>query len=143
MDVYTDWCGWCKVMDKKTFSNPDVIEYVNKNFYAVKLNAEQKDSIRFVGKMYGFAPEYRANMFAVELLRGQMSFPTSVVMEENFQNPMPIPGYLDVPTMEKIIKYLGENIYKSKQFPEYEKGFTATWTEKASPAPPIGGPLGH
>ncbi|RYF85706.1 MAG: DUF255 domain-containing protein, partial [Chitinophagaceae bacterium] len=136
MDVYTDWCGWCKVMDKKTFSHPDVIRYINKNFYAVKLNAEQKDSLFFMGKMYGYAPEHRANMLAAELMRGQMSYPTSIILEENFQNPQAIPGYLDVKTIEKILKYLGENIYKTKQFPEFEKEFIATWTEQPAPEVP-------
>src|SRR4249919_2233805 len=37
IDVYTDWCGWCKRMDKTTFSDPNVIRYMNKHFYAVKL----------------------------------------------------------------------------------------------------------
>ena len=41
IDVYTDWCGWCKVMDRETFSKPAIAEFVNKNYYAVKLNAEQ------------------------------------------------------------------------------------------------------
>jgi thioredoxin-related protein len=134
MDIYTDWCGWCKVMDKKTFTNKDVIRYMNKNFYAVKFDAERKDSIRFLGKWYGFTPENRANALAVELLKGQMSYPSSVILEENFQNPAAIPGYLNVPTMEKVLKYLGENLYKSIQYPEYEKGFTATWKENEVPA---------
>lgn len=129
MDVYTDWCGWCKVMDKKTFSNKEVIRYMNKNFYAVRLNAERQDSVMFMGKMYGFVPGMRANQLAIDLLGGRMSYPTSVILEENFQNPAPIPGYLNVVTMEKILKYLGENIYKSKQFPDYEKEFVATWEE--------------
>lgn len=128
VDVYTDWCGWCKVMDKKTFSNKEVIKYMNKNFYAVKLDAERKDSVMFLGKLYGFVPGYRANQLAIDLLGGRMSYPTSVILEEQFLNPAPIPGYLDVATIEKILKYLGENIYKSKQFPEYEKEFVATWS---------------
>ncbi len=127
-DVYTDWCGWCKVMDKKTFSNKEVIKYMNRNFYAVKLNAERQDSILFLGKMYGYLPNYKSHQLAVELLGGRMSYPTSVIMDEQFQNPAPIPGYLDVTKIEKILKYLGENIFKVKQFPEYEKEFTATWT---------------
>lgn len=134
VDVYTDWCGWCKVMDKKTFSNAHVIRYLNDNFYAIKLNAEQKDSIHFQGKSYGFVPEYRANMFAIELLRGQMYYPSSVIMEAGFQNPQAIPGYLDVATMEKVLKYIGEDFYKTKQYPEYEKEFQSSWAENASPA---------
>ena len=44
VDVYTDWCGWCKVMDRKTFANADVQAYIQENFYPVKFNAEQKSS---------------------------------------------------------------------------------------------------
>ena len=81
MDVYTDWCGWCKVMDRKTFTNPELIDYVNKNFYAVKFNAETPDSIRFGGRMWGPAPGNKANSLAVEMVRGQLSYPTTVILE--------------------------------------------------------------
>jgi thioredoxin-related protein len=131
VDVYTDWCGWCKVMDKKTFSHPDVIKYINQNFYAVKLNAEQREPIRFNGSMFNFKDEYRANEFAVNLLQGRMSYPTSVIMEENFQNPQPIPGYLDVPTIEMVLKYLGEGAYKKQQFSEWQGAFKASWVALA------------
>lgn len=127
MDVYTDWCGWCKVMEKKTFTNPEVIKYFNNNFYAVRLNAERKDSVYFAGKMYYFAPEYRANTLAVELMKGQMSFPTSIFMLEDFQNPQAVPGYLDVSQMEKISRYFGDNTFKHVAWPEYDKSFKASW----------------
>lgn len=42
IDVYTDWCGWCKVMDEKTYSDPYVAKFMNDNFVCVKLNAEDK-----------------------------------------------------------------------------------------------------
>ncbi|MES2478276.1 MAG: DUF255 domain-containing protein [Bacteroidota bacterium] len=125
IDVYTGWCGWCKVMDQKTFTNPGVISYINKNFYAVKLDAEQTDSIHFMGNHYGM--EGRTNQFAVQLLRGQMSYPTTVIMEENFQNPQIIPGYQDVKAIEPILKYLGENHYKSTPWEEYSKTAKTTW----------------
>ncbi|MBS1588574.1 MAG: DUF255 domain-containing protein [Bacteroidetes bacterium] len=138
MDVYTDWCGWCKVMEKKTFSNKDVIKYMNKNFYAVKFNAERQDTVMFMGKMFPFSPSQRANQLAVDLMNGRMSYPTSVILEENFQNPVSIPGYLDVVMMEKVLKYLGENIYKTVQFPEYEKGFVPTWSNSNTETPTVG-----
>ena len=54
VDVYTDWCGWCKKMDKDTFSNPVIAEIINEHYYAVKLNAEGKDEIIFNGTTYKF-----------------------------------------------------------------------------------------
>jgi thioredoxin-related protein len=141
LDMYTDWCGWCKVMDKKTFSNKDVIKYLNKNFYSVKFNAESKDSVRFMGKMYGFSPEQRSHALAVELMQGRMSYPTGIFMEENFQNPQLIPGFQDVKAMEIILKYLGENIYKQKSFEDWQKEFSPSWT--ASPAQESVAPPGH
>lgn len=125
IDVYTGWCGWCKVMDKKTFTNKGVIKYINAHYYAVKFDAEQTDSVHFMGNHYGF--EGRANQFAVQLLKGQLSYPTTVIMEENFQNPQVIPGYLEVKNIEPILKYLGENVHKTTPWETYMKTFTPTW----------------
>lgn len=52
MDVYTDWCGPCKMLDKNTFSDAAIVEIVSKNYYAVKFNAEGNESITFKGVKY-------------------------------------------------------------------------------------------
>ncbi len=127
IDFYTSWCGWCKVMDKKTFANPNVIKYMNEHFYAVRMDAEQKEPVMFKGKEFVYLPEQKVNQFAVEMMRGQLTFPTGVYMEDGFGEPMAIPGYQDVAHMEMILKYLSEGIYKKTPFPEYEKGFKPSW----------------
>ncbi len=58
MDVYTTWCGPCKLLDKNTFTNKDVIAYIAENYYAVKFNAEGKDSVSYQGFTYT-NPNYR------------------------------------------------------------------------------------
>ena len=45
IDLYTDWCSWCKVMDKKTYANKQVVQYVQDKFYPVRINAETKDQL--------------------------------------------------------------------------------------------------
>jgi thioredoxin-related protein len=102
---------------------------MNEHFYAVKLDAEQRGDIRFMGKMYSFVEGQRTHAFAVQLLGGpdKLSYPTSVFMEENFQGAQPIPGYQDVKMMELLLKYLGEGIYKTTPFPEYQENFKPTW----------------
>ncbi len=140
MDMYTDWCGWCKKMEASTFSNPDVIKYMNENFYCVRFNAERKDTFRFMGKEYFFDPAKRANTLAADLMRGALSYPTSIIMEERYQNPQPIAGYLAVPDFEAIVKYFGGNIYKGQKWEDYKKTFVPAWKnlDEGPAAPPPG-----
>jgi thioredoxin-related protein len=86
VDVYTDWCGWCKKMDKETFTDPLVIAHFQKNFYAVKLNAEDtKRKFSFMGRTFTEA-EMAASMRV-------NSYPNFVVIEPGLQNIAQLPGY--------------------------------------------------
>ena len=139
MDVYTDWCGWCKRMEATTFSNPEVVKYMNENFYCVRFNAERKDTFRFMGKSYYPDPVKKANTLAIELTKDKLSYPTFIIMEEFYQNPQPIAGYLTAPQIEPILKYFAGNIYKNKQWPDFQKEFKTTWVAADdAQAPPAG-----
>jgi thioredoxin-related protein len=86
VDVYTDWCGWCKKMDKETFTDSKVVAHLQENFYAVKLNAENKNrKFEFMGKTYS-----EAEMAAAMRVR---SYPNFVVIEPKLQNIAQLPGY--------------------------------------------------
>ena len=139
MDVYTDWCGWCKRMDATTFENPELIRYMNNLFYALKLDAERKDTIHFMNKVYYYEPANKANTFAVELLminnpNHQMGFPTSVFMLENFQSAQPVPGFHDVKEMETFLTYFGDDAYKTQAWADYSKAFKPSWKVVDQPA---------
>ena len=58
IDVYTDWCGWCKRMDATTFKDPTVAAYISENYYAVKLDAEQRAKIVYDGHTFNFDSKY-------------------------------------------------------------------------------------
>ena len=85
MDVYTDWCGWCKKMDKTTFADEKVAKYVNENFYAVKLKADSKDKVTFKGKEYSKGE--LAQAFRVT------GYPTIVFFDQSFSKFQPVSGY--------------------------------------------------
>lgn len=119
IDVYTDWCGWCRKMDQSTFTNPEVAAYVNAHFYAVKLDAEGKAPITVNGKTYQYNAQYRTHEAAIALLKGQMSYPSTVYLDERMTVLAPVPGYLDAAAFKKILTYFGENHYRKKSFQEF------------------------
>lgn len=130
IDFYTDWCGWCKVMDKKTYTNPQIISYLNEKFYCVKFNAEGKDTVNFKGREYTFASSLRAHQFAYKLLNGNLGYPTTVFLNHLGEVLNPVPGYLDPPTMETILHYYGEKAYeKNISYEDYRKTYRPLATE--------------
>ncbi|MEO1487182.1 MAG: DUF255 domain-containing protein [Bacteroidota bacterium] len=121
VDVYTDWCGWCKKMDKDTFQNESVAAYMKEHFYMVKMDAEGKDPIEFQGKTFKYVPSGRRGYheLAAALLQGKMSYPTVVFLDEKLNMLSPVPGYQKVKPFLKIAKYFGDNIYKDKDWKSY------------------------
>jgi thioredoxin-related protein len=108
IDVYTDWCGWCKVMDKKTFTDPEVIKYLNENFHVVKFNAEQKETVTYKGNTYNWQSMGRSgvNMLAFDLLQGRMSYPSLVYLNENLEPIKVSPGYKEPAQLLSELKAL-------------------------------------
>lgn len=108
VDVYTDWCGWCKVMDKKTFSDPKMKKYLEENFHVIKFNAEQKSPINFKGKKYEWVPSGKkgVNRLAIELLGSRLSYPTIVYLDENMNKIKSSPGFKDVEKLMAELKTL-------------------------------------
>ncbi|MBK9735306.1 MAG: DUF255 domain-containing protein [Saprospiraceae bacterium] len=121
IDVYTDWCGWCKKMDKTTFSEDHIARYVNANYYAVKFDAEMKIPVTLKGKTYNFVKSGTSGYheFAAHILQGKMSYPSMVFMDEDVSMIQAIPGYQDSPTFEMIITYFGSNSHKSIPWNKY------------------------
>ncbi len=123
IDVYTDWCGWCKVMDKNTFSDPAVAKLLNENFYPVKFNAEQREEIVFDNHTFKYVENGRYHQLAAALLNNKLSYPTVVFLDEDFKMIQPLPGYKKAPEFYPIAQFIGEGHYKSVNWEEWQKSY--------------------
>jgi thioredoxin-related protein len=126
VDVYTDWCGWCKKMDADTFTHPLIVEYMNDNFYCVKLDAERKDTVVIDGVTFTNSnpnSKRSSHQLAVELLKGKMSYPSYVFLNEKSQWLTVVPGYQPPKEFESVIHYFGDDAYQKTPWEEYKATF--------------------
>lgn len=126
IDLYTTWCGWCKQMDKKTYSNKQVAAYLREKFYPVKLDAETHAVINWKGREYRFNTGYRSNEFALYLTHGRLEFPTTIIIPPGGE-PQAIPGYMEPKELELLVKYFGEGKYNQLSFDDWQKSFRSSW----------------
>ncbi|MDX1684668.1 MAG: DUF255 domain-containing protein [Saprospiraceae bacterium] len=121
VDVYTDWCGWCKRMDKATFQQPHIADYLNENFYPVKFNAEYKDDIQYRDKVYKFIKSGRRgyHALAAAITKGRLSYPTIVFIDEDLNVLQPIPGFQDPKTFEVIMTFFAGDHFKDTPWQKY------------------------
>lgn len=133
IDFYTSWCGWCKVMDNKTFDDTIIAKMMQENFYCVKFNAEDKNPITFKEKTYNYVPnpnrpdgERGYHELAAGILNGQMSFPSFVFMTSNFEIITPISGYIPKEEWEPIVSFIGSDYWlpeKNTTFEDYKASY--------------------
>ena len=98
VDVYTDWCGPCKMLDKNTFQTKEVADFINKNYYPVKFNAEGDSKVTYKGKTYtnpNFDPNRKGRNAAHEftIFLKVQGYPSMYVFDEKGEIKQTIVGY--------------------------------------------------
>ncbi|MBX7107900.1 MAG: thioredoxin family protein [Chitinophagales bacterium] len=119
IDIYTDWCGWCKKLDATTYKDPRIVKYLNDNFYAVKLNAESKETITFQNKDYAYDPARRINAVAANFLSSSGGYPTTTFLDEKLQVISIVPGYMQSDMMNNVLSFFAENHYLNTDWNTY------------------------
>lgn len=138
VDVYTSWCGPCKMLDAKTFQDPKLAAYVNEHFYPVKFNAESGDPVTFKGQKFE-NPDYNPAMvngrngthhltYQIANVQGRIAYPTVVYLDSDLNVLAPVQGLMTPDQMEPILVYFGEGHYKNQEYQAFLGGFKSRWT---------------
>jgi len=138
IDVYTSWCGPCKMLDAKTFNDPKLADYVNKHFYPVKFNAESGDPVTFKAQKFenpDFKPGNTAGRngthqltYAIANVNGNIAYPTVVYLDSDLNVLAPVQGLMTPDQMEPILVYFGEGNYKTQDYQTFMGTFKSRWT---------------
>ncbi len=132
VDVYTEWCGWCKKMDAGTFVDPVIVKYMNEHYYAVKFDAESKEPVSINGQEYvntNPGVKRSTHQLAVALLSGKLSYPSFVFLDEEVKLITVLPGFNPPEKLEPVLHYIEEEAYKEKTFDSYLSGFKGSFVK--------------
>ena len=100
VDVYTDWCGWCRRMERDVYSRPEVKDYLSKKFVIVKLNAESNEAARYEGRSW--TGRSLASRFQVT------GYPTTIFLRSNGEHLANLPGYIAADRFLLLLRYVGD-----------------------------------
>lgn len=118
IDVYTNWCGPCKLMDKNTFGNPDIIRIINENYYAVKFNAEGNETVKFMDKVFtnpnfdSTKTQRRNSSHQFTRFLGINAYPSTLFFDSDMNYLTPVRGYLNPKQIEIYLLLFKDDSYK-------------------------------
>jgi thioredoxin-related protein len=130
IDLYTDWCTFCKKMDEGTMCQDNIIRYINENYYPIKFNAETREIIEFNSKTYKYVKSGRTgyNELALELTQGKLSYPAIIILDEDFKIIQAIHGYMPPQKLEMVITYFSEDHHKKTPWINYQRRYVPLGT---------------
>ena len=111
VDVYTDWCVWCKKMDKEVYTDKKVAEILNARFVAVKLNPEVQQEITFNNE------RVNGGLFAQAM--GVSGYPSTLVFASDGTPITKIDGFQQAQQFASLITFIGEDHYKTKSYQQF------------------------
>jgi len=126
IDVYTDWCGWCRRMDATTLSHPIIADMLNRDWIPVKLNAERQDTVIINNQVFvqeNPGVQQSPHQLAQVLLQGQIGYPSIVLIDETGRPIQVLPGYRTASQLEMLLSFFSSNSYRNTEWEDFQRIF--------------------
>lgn len=118
VDVYTDWCGWCKKMDKEVFADPAVSEILASRFATAKVNGESRESFTFKGQ--------KTDGVGIARSFGVRGYPAIIFLDSKGEMLTMIPGFMDAQKFLPVVLFIGNKEYEKMEWDAYLAAYTAS-----------------
>jgi len=138
MDAYTTWCGPCKLLDKKTFTNADLATYINKHYYPVKFNAEGTEEIKYKDMTFtnpGHDASRKGRNASHQFSQAMQisGYPTLAFFDEKGELVQLLTGYRSAEDLEIFLKVFAKDDHKKLKSEEdwlaYVKNFKGEFAD--------------
>jgi thioredoxin-related protein len=113
LDVYTEWCGFCRRMIRETYADKRVQEALDRYFYPVRIDAESSRQVKFQGENFSMAD--------LALAFGVQSFPTTIFLNPDGEPVALQPGFIEPGRFHKMLSFVGSESYRYQTFQQYSE----------------------
>jgi thioredoxin-related protein len=116
LDVYTDWCKWCKKLDVEVYENDKVAAYLKKYYVLIKVNGEGSEKLKFKDN------EISETQFTGAM--GVTGYPTMFFLDSKGDQIDKLASFVTADKFLPIIKFFGEDHYKKENWEAFYKNYS-------------------